>query len=313
MSIDRKFYTDAFNVLEKRRQAEMQAANDKKAKLYIKHPELESIEKQLASSAVAAARCAISGDKSGIEATAKLNLDLQKRRKEIMNESGISYDDLLPKYECSLCNDTGYQKDGKLCICVKKLARKLAYDDLNSSTPLDKCTFGSFDINLYPEENRMTMQKIFDYCKDYANNFNKNSESLMFMGATGLGKTHLSLAIAGIATEKGAGVIYAPLRNILSRIENEHFSQNSNTTLENVCNCDLLIIDDLGTEFSSQFTKSVIFEIINTRLLNSKPVIISTNLDVRELEKMYTERVVSRIVGCYRCFEFVGRDIRLQG
>ncbi len=312
MSIDRKFYTDAFNLLEKRRQAEMQASNDKKAKLYIKHPELKSIEKQLASSAVVAARCAISGDKSGIEETANLNLDLQKRRKEIMNESGISYDDLLPKYECSLCNDTGYQKDGKLCICVKKLARKLAYDDLNNSTPLDKCTFGSFDINLYPEENRMTMQKIFDYCKNYANSFNKNSESLMFMGATGLGKTHLSLAIAGVTTEKGVGVIYAPLRNILSRIENEHFSQN-NTTLENVCNCDLLIIDDLGTEFSSQFTKSVIFEIINTRLLNSKPVIISTNLDVRELEKMYTERVVSRIVGCYRCFEFVGRDIRLQG
>ena len=180
------------------------------------------------------------------------------------------------------------------------------------STPLEKSTFQNFDLDKYPDNTRNIMSKIFDYCKNYAYNFEVNNDSLMFIGNTGLGKTHLSLAIAGVVIEKGYGVIYGSLSNILSKIENEHFSSNSTSTIDSVCNCDLLIIDDLGTEFSTPFTRSTVYEIINHRQLNSKPTIISTNLNIDELEKAYTQRVVSRICGKYRCFEFLGNDIRFE-
>lgn len=316
MGINRKFYIAAFDILKERRQNAENAAQQRKKEIYAKFPELEIIEREMSKDAVHVARLTLSGDPDAqqtIAEIAKRNLRLQDDRKSVFEQNGLDLSYLMPNYSCKICSDSGYDKNGKLCSCVRSLAKKMAYDELNKSTPLDKCTFESFNIERYPENARRTMRGIFEFCKNYAYNFNKKSESLMFMGGTGLGKTHLSLAIAGTVTENGGGVIYGSLHSMLSKIENEHFSQNSSYTLDSVCNCDLLIIDDLGAEFSTPFTKSTVYEIINTRLLNSKPVIISTNLDVAEMEKIYSQRIVSRICGCYRCFEFAGEDLRLDG
>lgn len=315
MGIDRKYYIAAFEMLDERRHAEEDRARLEKNRIYNQLPELSEIEKKLSETTIAAARLALSGEQSAadsIKNIANINLNLQARRKQIFIENNLDIADISPKYQCDKCNDTGYNKDGKLCGCVKAIAGKLAYDELNGSTPLEKCTFESFDINKYPVDVREVMQKIFNFCKNYAYNFKKDSHSMLFLGNTGLGKTHLSLSIAGVVLEQGYNVIYGSLSNLLTKIEREHFTENSTSTLESVYNCDLLILDDLGAEFATPFTKSVVYDIINTRILDSKPIIISTNLSVNELEKTYTQRVASRIFGCYRCFEFLGNDIRFE-
>lgn len=315
MGIDKKYYNLAFSKLDERRQNEINKTQIRKNKIYDQFPKLKEIDRQMAETTVAVARLTLSGEQNATDAIKKiadLNLELQNAKKQIFLENNIDEALLKEHFGCEICSDTGYNKDGKMCDCVKNIARTLAYQDLNMSTPLEKSTFQNFDLDKYPDNTRNIMSKIFDYCKNYAYNFEVNNDSLMFMGNTGLGKTHLSLAIAGVVIEKGYGVIYGSLSNILSKIENEHFSSNSTSTIDSVCNCDLLIIDDLGTEFSTPFTRSTVYEIINHRQLNSKPTIISTNLNIDELEKAYTQRVVSRICGKYRCFEFLGNDIRFE-
>ena len=129
-------------------------------------------------------------------------------------------------------------------------------------------------------------------------------------GATGLGKTFLSLSIASAVIEKGYGVIYSSAQNLLNTLEKEKFSNSDANTLNAIFDCDLLIIDDLGTEFSTSFTVSTIYNIINTRINMCKPVIISTNLSLSELQEMYSERIVSRFIGEYTILKFAGNDIR---
>ena len=131
-------------------------------------------------------------------------------------------------------------------------------------------------------------------------------------GGTGLGKTHLSLAIAKTVIEKGFGVIYGSVPAILRELEQEHFSKGSELkTKKSLESCDLLILDDLGTEFANQFTKAVVYNLINTRMIMSKPTIINTNLSLAEIKDLYSDRLVSRIIGEHIYLEFIGKDIRL--
>ncbi|MEG0456843.1 MAG: ATP-binding protein, partial [Oscillospiraceae bacterium] len=158
------------------------------------------------------------------------------------------------------------------------------------------------------------MNKTFDFCKNYANNFSLDSNSILFTGGTGLGKTHLSLSIAKSAIDKGYGVIYDSCSNILTKIEREFFgkdSKNDDFTAA-IYECDLLIIDDLGVEFSTSFTQSMIYNIINTRLGANLPTIISTNFSIKEIGINYSDRIASRIASNYNYFIFKGNDIRIQ-
>ena len=313
MGVQSKFYKSAFKTLQERKQISEDKAIAKKNKIYKDIPELLEIDNQLSKNMVIVARYALSeGSKQKIEEISKISLELSNRKRQLLSMNNINETDLKVQYFCNNCSDTGYDKNGKVCSCVKSLAKQFAFKELNSSTPLNNCTFENFDCNRYSDDNREVMTTIFDFCKNYADEFNENSQSLLFMGGTGLGKTHLSLSIAGKVIEKGYGVIYGPLSKILAKIEKEHFSQSDSTTLDNICDCDLLIIDDLGTEFLTSFTTSVLYDIINTRILNSKPIIISTNLSVEELEKQYGQRIISRIFGCYKGFVFRGEDIRLD-
>ena len=157
------------------------------------------------------------------------------------------------------------------------------------------------------------MSKILRYCKSYADNFTKNSESILMKGATGLGKTHLSLAIANEVIKKGYGVIYVSAPSLMQKLEKLYFSRDDdNSAIDMLIECDLLIIDDLGTEFHGQLSVSQMYNIFNSRMLANKPVIINTNLSLRELEKIYTERFVSRIIGNAQKLDFLGSDIRVR-
>ncbi|MBQ8016279.1 MAG: ATP-binding protein, partial [Clostridia bacterium] len=221
-------------------------------------------------------------------------------------------------YTCKKCNDSGFY-EGYACECRKELLKETAKLELSNISPSNKCSFDNFSTDYYPSpidaalgvSPQKRMASILEYCKCYADDFDSDSESLYMHGATGLGKTHLSLAIANVVAANGYRVIYDTAQNIFSSLEKEKFSYSGNGEREKeILDCDLLIIDDLGSEFSTQFTTAAAYNIINTRMNRSKPVIISTNLTETELEAKYSQRVTSRIIGNYVSLLFLGKDIR---
>ena len=203
--------------------------------------------------------------------------------------------------------------------CAGNLLNQLNVRDLESVSPARECTFESFSLDYYSDKvsgdynisPREQMQAIYNYCRDYADDFDSESGSLYMYGETGLGKTHLSLAIANVAARKGYSVYYSSAQALLADAEREKFGgSDSSATERRALGCDLLIIDDLGCEFLTQYTASEIYAILNERINRSKPFIISTNLKWEELEKRYTGRLTSRIIGNCTRLLFLGNDIR---
>lgn len=247
----------------------------------------------------------------------KINDELQARMAELLKINGLSEDYLEPHYSCTKCSDTGYI-DGERCECLESLMKKFAFEKLNMSTPLGICTFESFSLENYPNEAagglspRKIMEKTFLRCKNYAESFTLNSPSLILQGGVGLGKTHLSLAIAGTVIAKGYDVVYGSAQSFFNKIERERFGKapSYEDTLSLLMSADLLVLDDLGSEFTTQFTVSVLYDIINSRLLAGKPTIISTNLNTEGIEQKYSDRILSRIHGNYNRLQFVGKDMR---
>lgn len=321
MGYSREIYESAERILLERRKSAESTAAKRKSIFYSCYPEAKRIESALSKTAIAAAR-AIFGGNSAKEQLVRLkeeNQSLQNRMNELLASAGHDADYLEPPYSCKKCGDTGYI-DGRMCSCMKILLRKQAYENLNKLTPLSLSTFESFRLDYYPdsaekgrESPREIMEGIFYDCQHYANTFSLSSPSLLMQGRTGLGKTHMSLAIANSAIRKGFGVVYCSVNNIITQLEHEHFGRDTQGSTDRLLlECDLLILDDLGTEFRSAFSSAEIYNIVNTRLMTKKPTIISTNLSLQELQERYTERFASRIMGEYICMPFCGKDNRLQ-
>ncbi len=288
----------------------------RKFDFYQSYPEIEKLDRQIALVFHNAMKKMLNGEKVDFAAAEKQSLELQNQKKEFIEKNGIDISVLSPKFRCKNCEDTGYF-NGKLCECVRSKAVAINYEELNKDVRLEDYTFDKFSLECYPEtvddgvNARDIMTKVCEFCVKYATEFSENSESLLFFGKTGLGKTHLSLSIANEVIKKGYNVVYGPISRIIGSIEKEHFSNDERTILNNVINCDLLILDDLGTEFTTQFVVSTIFDIVNSRVLNKKPTIINTNLSFEELKQKYSDRVVSRISKDCRMLQFFGKDIRI--
>lgn len=239
---------------------------------------------------------------------------LEEERRQILADNGIKE----PEYDCEKCRDTGYV-DGKYCDCIKGKATKRYINELSKTIPIVESRFENFDLGYYQNVEtekgnpQRRMIEILKLCRNYADSFSpQRSESLLFIGNTGLGKTHLSLAIAYELLVKGYDVIYGSAYNLFSAMEAEHFSEHTDKSYLQAVGCDLLIIDDLGGEFVSPYIQSLVYNIINTRLLAHKPTIINTNLSMAEIERTYTPRVSSRLLGDYTAKRFLGNDIRQQ-
>lgn len=250
--------------------------------------------------------------KQKIEQLRQYNLGAQDMSRKILAANGYPEDYLDIHYTCNICCDTGYN-GSRFCSCFNRLCGKLSADELNKNAQLKLSSFDSFSLMYYQGEDYQTMKKILEYTHQYASTFTPDSGSILMFGRTGLGKTHLSLAIANTVLEKGYSVIYDSAINILRSIEKEHFSrEHSSDMIDLVMETELLILDDLGTEYETPFYNATIYNILNTRLNGSRPTIISTNLDFDGIKRRYDERVVSRIVSAYKCLEFQGEDVRLQ-
>lgn len=248
-----------------------------------------------------------------IEAVRKRNLEAQQYCSRILVSHGYPGDYLDLHYTCRNCNDTGYAENGQYCSCLTKLVAFHAVEDMHEQSQIRLCTFEEFSLEYYKDHACYAdMKKILDACQKYAFNFSQHSPSMLFFGNVGTGKTHLSLSIVSEVLKKGYHVIYDSVGNLLTKIENEHF-RNSNpeiSTLKLLLNTDLLVLDDLGTEFDSSFALSVIYTIINTRINKNLPTIISTNLDQDEITNIYEKRITSRLFAVYDVKKFNGIDIR---
>ncbi len=327
MTYSREIFSQAYQLMSERRVKAEAKAQQNTEEIYAKYPEIESIGRQLSSCSISAAKAVLRGGdvKEQLSLLADRSMELQAKQKEILSSGGFPEDYMEPHYSCGSCKDTGsVEKDGKTvyCDCFLNLLKECACEEINKLSPLKLSTFDTFDLDYYPKEATidtpsayLRMSRILTYCKEYAKNFNGCGKSILMRGATGLGKTHLSLAIANELLEKGYYVVYVSAPSILSRLENSHFDYNNTEEdylIQTLCDCDLLIIDDLGTEFTSQYTKTVIYNIFNNRLLKNKPVIINTNMTIRELEATYSQRFVSRVMGECDKLDFLGNDIRAK-
>ena len=247
------------------------------------------------------------------------NLELQRERAELLTAMGEPIDYLDDKPACPLCGDTGYRK-GQVCGCLKKYYAREQLHELSRLLPLGEATFDSFRFDYYDDavwpdygtSPRANMERNFDVCRDYAQQFSKGSGNLLLSGGTGLGKTFLSACIARVVSHGGYSVVYDTAGRIFSRFEEAKFRGDAegDADAKRCQRCDLLIVDDLGTEMTTSFVQSALYQLVNGRLMEEKATIISTNLAPEELGTRYGGAVLSRLEGEYEILPFFGEDIR---
>lgn len=287
---------------------------------YARVPELRELDRRLAALMGEVVSAAM-GQGRGIEEIRAEGLQVQSRRAELLVENGWPMDWLDGAWRCSKCRDTGYV-ESRPCQCLMTLYERERAEDLSALLKLGDERFETFDLTYYSTQidpaigvsPRDNMKTVFRFCRDYAEEFGKRSVNLLFWGGTGLGKTFLSACIARVVSQKGYSVVYETVVEALADFENQKFRDGENDAdarVERMLSCDLLILDDLGTEMITEFSKSAVYTIVNSRLLSGKKTIISTNLTVDRLESVYTPQIASRLKGEYQDLPFVGQDIRL--
>lgn len=314
--------------LEQKRKNAEATAETHREEMYAKAPLLRDIETALSATGLKIYAAALEG-KEGLEerisALKKENQSLLDDRARILSACGKPADYLSVHYSCPHCKDSGYN-GLKMCDCMRKALIRQAYESSGLGAVLTEQSFDNFDLGFYSDikdkngySPRDYMTNIYEAAKDYATQFGKAGEmqtkNLLFAGKTGLGKTHISTAIAKCVIDKGYDVVYDTVQNVLHTYELQTFAHNEQAaqTTERYAECALLILDDLGTEFKTGFTSSTLYNLINLRLMSGSPMIINTNLDSTEqLRKQYDDRILSRLIGNFRTFLFVGEDIRLK-
>ncbi|MBO4419905.1 MAG: ATP-binding protein [Oscillospiraceae bacterium] len=316
------------NTVLNRAKARLRQENERKrseyedhlAKAYSLRPRLREIDRALRDSAAQVAALIFRHEGDPAAEIARLRAEneaLQAERQWILDEAELPDGYLDDSPVCSLCGGTGYA-GSKMCECLRELCRQEQKRELASLLPTGKERFENFSLELYPERfypelgtsARTLMQKNLNYCKKYAYEFQPGVKSLLFSGATGLGKTFLSACIARQAAESGHSVVYATAGKLFSSFEAVKFERAEPDSLRDYRDCDLLIIDDLGTEMTTQFVTAALYEIVNSRLLDRKATVISTNLNEQDLEARYGGQIASRLLGSYRVVYFLGDDIR---
>ena len=289
---------------------------------YRRVPRLKEIDLQLRRTMAKAAQTVFSqgGDVSkAMEQVKNENLSLQLERRELVAanfEPGYLDDSPI----CQHCGGSGYIGSA-MCECLTELCRQEQKRELTFLNT-GKESFEQFRLEYYPDRIdqrqgvniRSVMEKTFHNCRRYAMEFTERSENLLFSGGTGLGKTFLSACIARTVADRGYSVCYETASHLFTNLERAKFNgdEEARKISEKYAACDLLIVDDLGTEMGGQFTTSALYTLINDRILGGRPTIISTNMNSEDLEKRYSAAIASRLRGNFRRIAFLGEDIRLK-
>ncbi len=295
-------------------------ADQRRAELQERIPELVKYDRAIADVGIRGVYATIGGGENAAQTIKMLeeeSLSLQEARAALLQEHGYPADYASVRHECSACSDTGFA-NGKMCNCMRTALIMEGYRSSGIAHLLQKQTFETFSLDYYKSsaEIHSRMKQNFEKAKKFALEFGgESSGNLLMLGGTGLGKTHLSTAIAKVVLDRGFDVLYVTAMDMISDFEMERFGSgysSAQADIEKYFECDLLILDDLGTEVSNQFTVSTIYNIVNTRLSKNLSTVISTNLASKELRERYWDRITSRLFGEYTPLVFEGTDVRLQ-
>ena len=260
--------------------------------------------------------------REAVELLRRENLHLQEERREILRKSGYGENYLTDGPMCRKCSDTGYVGE-KMCACLDKFCQEEQKKTLTSLLSGNLSSFDDFSLDYYDDTvqdpslgltPRQEMEIVYETCVNYARKFSIRSDSLLMNGGTGLGKTFLSACIARTVVSKGYSVVYDTAIHVFSCLEKEKFGNadaEEKRMTQRIMECDLLILDDLGTEMPTSFIAPALYGIVNGRILARTPTIISTNLSMGDLERRYTAQIASRLKGEYIPLVFIGKDIRL--
>ena len=319
MRTKNELYQEAMRTVAARRQMARARAEDARAEAEAAIPALRHAEEEVR---VRGIRCALAGaaGKDRTEAAAAL-ADAKQKLTALLAQSGRPADALEPRFVCPKCQDTG-SVNGRTCECVHKVMQQLRRKEIEALSSLSISSFDTMELRYYPntmdeklgEPVRTYMGGLLEDLRSYAEEFDHNSESLMLFGNAGLGKTHAALAIAGIVLQKDFDVIYVSSPDFFGKLENARFdsSEDAETLLRTASAADLLILDDLGTEFVTPYFITTFYSLLNNRLGAKLPTIVTTNItDGALLEKLYTEKISSRL-SSFVPFLFMGDDIRAQ-
>lgn len=313
---------------ERKRDKADASLKQRKNDVYNQIPDIKRIEEEISKVGLEMMRLVLKNpaNKEELCLLSKEKIDeLKKYKDDLLNQYNVPKGYLDIQYECNMCKDRGFLPNGKKCNCLRQAIINESYKMSNLSRMLEKQNQSTYDDSIFSEEidpktgisPRQNMQLILSDCDEFIYDFDKdNDKNLLFYGVTGLGKTFMSSYIAKALLDKGYVVIYQTAFKMFEIIEEYKFRNSdkhiSKDDYENLFDCDLLIIDDLGTELTNSFTVSELFIILNTRLLNGKKTIISTNLTPLQLGELYSQRIFSRIFDKFKMIEFVGKDLRWE-
>lgn len=291
--------------------------------VYEQLPELDALDRRIAEASVSAARAALDGNTDALDRLAENNRLISEQKQHLLQSAGYPADYLELNYTCPDCKDTGFIGQEK-CHCFKQALTFAMSEASTLPQVLEKENFSTFSFSYYDDMTadsqlkltpRSNMRKIVSDAKCFVDEFDTKSRSILIYGNTGVGKTFLTNCIAKALLDSAHHVVYMTSHSLFETFESHRFDHNEQTDVNSlyryIFHCDLLIIDDLGTELSNAFTNSMLYTCINERQLHGKSTIISTNLSLEQLRDRYSERIFSRITGNYTLWKLIGKDIRV--
>ena len=327
MGYDANVLRRATQRLEQGRRERREQVEGLRRDAYARQPKLERLDRQLQQTMAQLVAAALRQGEDPARAVREVrerNLAIQQERAVLLGALGLPEDALDDKPACPLCGDTGWQ-GAKMCRCLRELCAREQIAELSKLLDLGEQSFDTFRMDYYSQSPwpggtspRENMELVYEVCLNYAQKFGRFPiRNLFLTGAPGLGKTFLSACIARTVSEKGHSVVYDTAGNIFAQFEARKFQRDSADGQEardetrRYLNCDLLILDDLGSELVTQFTQSALYELVNSRLVGEKHTVISTNLTLEEAARRYPPQIASRLEGEYHALHFFGDDIRL--
>lgn len=292
--------------------------------VYERLPEFKALDESISMLSVQYGRRLLNGEDNAVASLKEELSILRSSKEELLKSAGFPANYLEPVYECADCRDTGYIDGHKKCHCFKKAVSKLLYTQSNLADILTLENFDTFSADYYsdnfvdPKTGRTAHEVIQDAyrtCREFVRTFHQEHQNLFFYGDVGVGKTFLSNCVARDLIEAGFSVLYFSAPALFNTLAHHTFDKNdidAQNMYEFIYDCDLLIIDDLGTEYTNSFVSSQFFSCINERLLSRRSTVISTNLSLDSLANLYTERAFSRITSNYIMLKLIGDDIRIK-
>ena len=314
MGLTNSQYDTIMKIYEERQYAARRALDDRQQFVAKNIPEYSEISSRISSMSVEYASKLLEDDETALPKLKETLAGLRTRKGELLTNAGLPSDYLEMKYYCPDCKDTGYIGTGK-CHCFKKQIITLLYQQSNIQEMLKEHNFSTLSYEFYTGEDLLHFQNAVKTCKDFIDCFNSGYHNLFFYGTVGTGKSFLSGCIAKELMDRGNSVIYFSSTGLFEKLSQMSFDYNAKDELadlyEDLYSCDLLIIDDLGTELTNTFSSSQFFSCLNERILRKKSIIISTNLSLQELRDRYSDRIFSRITSNFKLCKITGPDIRM--